>query len=227
MVMQGQSQVALSGLFAAGHSSNLGGYTSWSFLSSYRYDRVMADGGLALLPSKNREPLWQGIYLQGGYALRMKKRPLPIQAKYLWNKVSTEIHEMNLAITADYSLDHWYFLLGNNYRWYGFKKSYRESNGFSREDAIIKEPWNLLYTISFRVFPPGHNWNIAGSITNTDFFIMAQETNPMFNLKGTFSPKPGVDLFLESWYKSAGLFNIQVDYYGFFFRFGFLWNIPV
>jgi len=227
MFINGHSQVQLSGTIAAGHTSNLGAFGSYAFMADYRYGQIGARFGISALPSSSREIFLNGIYIQGEYLFQIRERPLTVQAKYLWKPVSHEIREMDIAIALDYSLDHWYFLLGNNYRRYGLRKSFREAHGYDRSESSITEPWNLMYTVSYKVFPPEHVWNLSASFTNIDFFQMAQETNPMFNLKGLYTPRPGLDLTLESWYMSAGLFNIQVDYYGFFFRIGIVWTIPV
>jgi len=225
--LESHSQVAVSGYLEAGHTSNLEGYAAVSILPAYQYKQISAEIGFSALPSRNRETFINGLYLQGAYEFHIKDRSLVTQLKYLWKPVSNEIREINLAVAADFSLDHWYFLLGNNFRRYGFRKSYRESQGYDRDESTITEPWNLMYTVTFQIFPPEHNWNLSGSITNIDYFIFEQETNPMVNIKGTFRPVSNIDLFLESWYKSAGFFNIQVNYYGFFFRFGVTWTIGV
>lgn len=226
LVSQCFGQMHLSGIIDAGHTTSLGAYGSCSLMADYRYDRIGVRFGISALPSSKRETFLNGIYIQGEYVFRVIDRPLTLKAKYLWKPISDEIREMNLAMAVDYALEHWYFLLGNNYRRYGLRSSYRKSHGYDRSESTITEPWNLMYAVSYQVFASGHKWNLSGTVTNIDYFHMAQETNPMFKLKGTYKPKSRLDLFVESWYKNAGLFNIQVNYYGFFFRFGVEWNIP-
>jgi hypothetical protein len=68
-------------------------------------------------------------------------------------------------------------------------------------------------------------WNIGFSFTNIDYFIINQETNPVINLQGKYDVSKSLTLFLESWYKSSGAFNLSVNSFGFFFRTGVLWKI--
>jgi len=69
------------------------------------------------------------------------------------------------------------------------------------------------------------NWNVGIGITNRDYFVINQASNPMFYLDGKYIIQSRLTLFAEMWLLNAGVMNISANNYGSFLRTGILWNI--
>jgi hypothetical protein len=82
-----------------------------------------------------------------------------------------------------------------------------------------------MYSFNFFLKPTDEQWNVGLSVTNIDHYIINQETNPVFNLQGFYKLKSPVKLFAQAWYKTAGITNLNLNYFGFFLRTGIIWNI--
>ncbi len=218
-------QPAVSGYAEIGNSPVLGTFGTFAMIPEYKVHGLAVETGISLLGSGQKETLLDAVMLRGSYAFSVKQNPLGLALGYIWKQPSTELRETNIYLSVDYGLKHWYFLLGNNFRTYRLSGNYREEQGFSREDSRIRESWNLMYRVSFSVNAPQKSWNLITTITNVDYFLIEQETNPLFNLRGLYKPRQDLVLFMEAWYKTSGMLNIQVNHYGFQFRFGVTWDI--
>ncbi|MCD6597395.1 MAG: hypothetical protein J7L04_06895, partial [Bacteroidales bacterium] len=119
---------------------------------------------------------------------------------------------------------HFIIRIGTNFKTYALNKK-AISNYEIDTDTKIKENWNLMYSFSYYLKSFDNLWNVGISITNFDYFIINQETNPVFNLNAWYKPGTPLKLFIETWYKSSGAFNLSVNYFGFFVRTGIIWNI--
>ena len=142
---------------------------------------------------------------------------------YLRHPFSRLMMEENYAFNLACSIGRFDFLLGNNTRVYRFRQG--EAPGYSGSESRLVEPRNTMYAVTYRLKPADHPWNAAFSLRNTDHFLIQQETNPM--VMGRFQHRIGGQCtgYAELWYQSAGLMNIRVNYYGFYFRTGLLWKI--
>ena len=69
------------------------------------------------------------------------------------------------------------------------------------------------------------NWNVGIGITNRDYFVINQASNPMIYLDGKYIIQSQLTLFAEMWLLNAGVMNISANNYGAFLRTGILWNI--
>jgi hypothetical protein len=81
-----------------------------------------------------------------------------------------------------------------------------------------------MYSISYNIRTEVSRWNTGITVTNTDYFLINQETNPYMNIHGSFRASSPVCLFSEVWYKNAGLLNMSPNYFGFAIRGGIEWN---
>ena len=73
--------------------------------------------------------------------------------------------------------------------------------------------------------PMEHQWNLGGSMTNYDYFLIQQETNPMLTALFQYNINLNWRLYSELWYQGAGMLNLASNYYGFYFRAGFRWQL--
>ncbi len=221
-----RAQPAVTGYAEVGGSPVLETYGGGSLIPGYSYRGFNATAGISWLGSGQKETFLDAVRVQGSYTLAVKKKnDLSFAVGWLWKQPSHEMRETDLLLTAGYRIEHWHFLLGNNFRTYRMSKEYRGETEWPKDETRIREPWNLMYNVSFFLNRRDKIWNIMASVTNVDYFMIEQETNPLFVLKGDYKPVQHVDLFLEAWMKTAGMLNIQVNYYGTLIRLGVIWTI--
>jgi len=220
------SQPSIKSFVEAGQNNIYNkGYFSYSVFPSYDLKNDSFDAGILLSFGGDRETNFGGYSL--GYTRRFSlfKQSFAISSSYFWVPFSTELRETNFCLTLNYTLPHFSFTLGNNYRTYRFSKAYIRSDENPSGNYRIIEPGNLIYTFQYRLNREEKPWNLMFSVTNNDYFIIEQETNPLIFLKGTYQFRENLSSFLDIGYKSAGLLVIKVDYFGYLIRLGIKWDI--
>ena len=154
----------------------------------------------------------------------IKEIPFNVGGTYILAPFSEITRESNLCFLIYSRPGHFSAALGTNFRTYAYTKKAREEYEIDGNPKL-HENWNLMYTFGYYMKPLENPWNLSLEITNMDYFIINQETNPVFNLRAIYEVRPAFNLWAESWYKSSGAFNLRVNYFGFFFRMGVLWGI--
>lgn len=154
----------------------------------------------------------------------IKSFPIKLEALYVWNNSGELIRENNWGLFLQFMGKRYTIKQGVHFRNLYYSQQAISDYSLQYNTDII-ENWNILYAFEFFLKPQDHIWNVGICATNMDQFIIYQETNPIFCLKGNYQLKKNYVLFLESWYKSAGALNLSVNYFGFFVRTGLKWNI--
>jgi hypothetical protein len=195
-------------------------------ISAYKLEHYKVQAGLQLeIPDQNTFyfPNW---FINASDDFMIKKVPFEAGVFFRHNPFSDILREMNCGFYLGYKKKHFSLMLGNNFRIYSFNKKAKEKYDLpDGPDSRISELRNLMYVITYSIKPSDHKWNLAFSITDYDNFEIQQETNPMFMCKSYYNINPRFRIYSELWYKCAGMLNIQVNYFGFFFRTGILWQI--
>jgi hypothetical protein len=200
------------------------GVVKTALMADYRVKKLtISTGGQLELagPSPNA---FTGFYLKGGYGFAIKNFPFDVQGIFLLNPYSEIIHEWNLGLQANVEKPHFTWKLGTGFRKYYITDQAREDYDIE-ESSSLYEKWNLLYEITYTLKPRDHIWNAGISITNLDYFLINQETNPMIYIRGSWNFSTPFTLYAEAWYKSAGTFNISANSFGYFFRTGLIWKL--
>jgi hypothetical protein len=170
---------------------------------------------------KNRSP---GVLLNYSREFSIKKNSLEASGFFLYNKFSEFIYETNWGVILALNRRHFFYKLGTNFRSYGL--SGKAINQFEIENqGKIREYRNFIYSLTYFIKPIDSKWNAGITCSNIDYFVINQETNPVFYLQGRYRVTNTFLIFVESWYKSAGSFNISVNPFGYFFRTGIKWTI--
>lgn len=152
--------------------------------------------------------------------------PLAIKAFYNFNPHSDLFRESNAGVLADYCVNHFRWQFGAHTRiWSMTPKARQQLDIPSGRDSRTVEPLNFLWSMQWSLKPVLHHWNIYGLISNFDNFVLLQETNPMIAAGYRYDFPSRLTLFAELGYRSAGLFNVQVQAYGFHVRTGIGWLI--
>jgi len=184
-----------------------GAVVKTALLADYQIGKVsMATGGQFDLAGTSPN-VFTGFYFQGAYEFAIKKFPLDVQGLFLLNPYSDIIHEWNINFRK-------YYITGKAQDEYEIE-----------ENNSVFEKWNLMYLLGYMLKPRDHHWNVGVTVTNVDYFLINQETNPMINLRGSCAISDPFSIYLETWYKSAGTFNISANTFGYFFRTGVIWKL--
>ncbi len=186
-------------------------------LVQYQFGRNSIEAGLQLDLKSDNSHVFSGYSLSYSRNLQVKEFPFQLQGFCIWTPYSGLLRETNWGILLSGSKNHFSLQLGNEFRSIVFTQRATELYGYSKDDRI-RENWNLVYTIEFHMKPVEYQWNIGLAVTNMDHFLMNQETNPFFRIRGQYGLGSTLDLFMDAWHKSAGAFNLSVNYFGLFIR---------
>ncbi len=193
---------------------------------SYQYHQYRMEGGLQFDILSNNPNVLTGIDIIVSRKFLIKDFPFDIKGFFMLNRFSDLMYETNWGVRIDTrKLEHFLFELGTNFKTYAINSAAREKYNINKSDSKLRENFNLIYTITAYLKPHNNDWNAGLSFTNIDYYIINQSTNPFFNLQMKYKIKPNLILYMDSWYKQAGVFNISANYFGFFFRGGVKWQL--
>lgn len=202
---------------------DVNGFTSFSAEAAYSYDKYSFSAAYSILFSEWKETIHNGIKLDIGRNFELKKIPFRASILYLHKPVSNEIYEWDLGAFLHKKTGNWNYGFGGHYREIRLKKKYAEDY----PDTKIVEKFNLLYVLRYNIPLKTETWKLHATLTNFDHFLLLQETNPMVYVGAHYLGFKNFNIFSEFWYRSAGLNNIQVQYYGYSFRLGALWKFEI
>ena len=197
-----------------------------SYLGIYQFGKNKISGGCQFDLISRGTNFLTGSNLKVSRDFTIKEFPFEIQGLFMYNPFSELVRESIWGALVKIQRKHFVYQLGTNFRTY--KVTGEAVDDYDQEsDNKIRENWNLMYLLQYNLHPPDHKWNMGVSLTNIDHFIINQETNPVLYLHGHYTFTAPVTLYIESWFKNAGAFNISSNYFGFFFRTGILWKLDI
>ena len=225
--MTGHSQLSVTSYMETGKNAVYSNsYFNYSVLPSCELWDMKLESGFSWTFASQKENRFEGYFIQTSRDIyAFKRSSFGLTGLYLWKPFSSELREVNWGLMITCSYRHFQFILGNNHRTYRYSYKSRNLNEFSRESSKITEPWNLVYEIQYSLNSSEKPWNLAMSLSNIDHFLINQETNLMYHLEANYLIVNNVNMFLEIWYKSAGMFNMKVNHFGYSFRLGAQWKI--
>lgn len=156
------------------------------------------------------------FYINYTRYIEISKQKFNLKAFYSFDMFSEKLYEINGGLVAGYNLHHFAFNLGTNFRSYRILKN---------NQTKINENFNIMYLVTYYINPTECNWNVGITLTNFDFFLINQETNPMCNIQTIYTITPNLKVLLEAWYISSGALNLSVNPFGFYFRTACVCNI--
>ncbi len=167
---------------------------------------------------------FSGYRIEGSREFKFKNSLFELNGFGLWTAYSDVLNETNYGCILALKSRHFDLQFGTNFRTYSFRREALERLEIENDDTKIHENFNLMYSFGYYFKPINHRWNAGLSITNIDYFMINQETNPFVNLKGHIKISPQMRLFAGAWYKTAGALNMSSNYFGFLIRGGIVWN---
>lgn len=197
-----------------------------AYRGCYQYQKFNIEAGMQFdLISKNPNT-FTGFDIVGSRKSLIRDFPFDIKGFFMLNRFSDILYETNWgARIKTRKYEHFLFELGINNKTYVINSKARAEYDIDKTDSKLREYYNFLYSISAYLKPHTYNWNIGLSCTNIDYYRINQSTNPVFNLQLKYKLKSNLTLYLDSWYQQAGIFNINANYFGYFFRGGIKWEI--
>ena len=195
-----------------------------AFMPTYEFGKYSVQAGVRFDIVSNNENVLSGLSLMGSRSFMIKNFPLNVKGFFIRTEYSGVIHENKWGLLLNAGTKHFRFGLGTNFRTLALDKEEAE-NLNDTLNTKIHENWNMLYLISYYIKPTGSKWNVDLSITNLDYFNISQETNPIIKIGATYNLSSPVTIFIDSGYESAGIINMNIEYFGFFFKTGIIWNI--
>lgn len=213
------------GIWADAGSSQIdvNGFTSVSGETVYSYHNYSLSLGYSTLFTEWKETNSNGLKVDIAREFSINNFPFKVSVFYLNKPISTEIYEWDLGVFIHKNTGNWHYGMGGHYREIRIKSKYSEDSS----DSKIVEGFNLLYLLRYNIPLKTETWKLHATITDFDRFLLLQETNPMMYVGGDYLGFNNLNIFSEFWYRSAGLNNIQVNYYGYFFRLGAIWKFEI
>jgi len=167
-------------------------------------------------------PLFSGTNMTYSRNISIKNFEFELKALFLYEKFAMDLHEFDWGLIFCKTYDHFKFSLGTSFRTYLITAD--ESSG---TDNTLHENWNTIYSASYFLNPSDKDWNLGITLSNIDYFLINQETNPIINIHANYKISEPFLIYAEAWYKSSGALNLSVNYFGFFFRTGLIWKIDI
>jgi hypothetical protein len=195
-------------------------------IGEYEFGKNYAGGGVQFDLRSPGTNFLSAASMEIGREVSIRNIPFEIEGLFHYSRFSELLYEYNIGLLGNVKLDHFDFRLGTHFRTYGITWDAAEEYNID-SNKRIHENWNLMYMVAYRLKPPDHEWNVSLSVTNIDHFIIEQETNPVLFLRGEYRVSDKLNVFSELWYKTAGSFNLSVNYFGFFLRTGIVWDIEL
>jgi hypothetical protein len=196
-----------------------------AFLGNYSSTNYRLKAGLQTNLFNGNNITLSGYRIDGSREFKIKNTLLGIHGFFLWTSATRILQQTNYGCAFTMNCPHFDMLIGTNFRTYSFKRNALKDYGIGNDETKIHENLNLMYSFCYNLKPSDHRWNAGVTLTNIDNFMINQETNPYFNLKGYYKVSSAVRLFAEGWYKNAGVTNISSNYFGFLIRGGVQWNL--
>ena len=199
-------------------------YIRSALLGHYRFGKNRLETGVQSNLINGNDIVLSGYCINGAREFRIKNTFLEINGFWLWTASSGLLQETDYGCFISMKQKHFEIQTGTNFRTYSFRRKAMKEFSIGEGNSKIHENFNLMYSFSYNLKPFDSRWNTGLTLTNTDHFLINQETNPYINVHGSYNVSSPVCLFAEVWYKNSGSLNMSTNYFGFVIRGGVKWN---
>ncbi|HDR68079.1 MAG TPA: hypothetical protein ENN61_03405 [Bacteroidaceae bacterium] len=227
LLINSEAQIQIQPYFDVGvNNASEGVFIKNSYRIDYQYGKYNIAAGTQFDLKSNTGNVFTGLNITGSREFLLRSFPFEVKGYWILNRFSDLFYGTDWGVTGSTrKLNHFLFELGTNFKTYTVNHDALKEYGTDKAESKLRENFNLIYVISGYLKPHHHKWNIGLSCTNIDYYIINQSTNPFFNLQMMLHIKSGLTVFLDSWYKKAGVFNISANSFGYSFRTGVTWEI--
>jgi len=200
-------------------------YMKSSVMGGYRFKKYIVETSIQLDLKNGNKNVFSGYRINATRDFMIESVPLGLQAFFLYTTSFDILYETNWGASLNIRHNRFDMAIGTNFRTYAFTKKAIEQYGILKNATKIHEIFNIMYSFNYYLNPTDDNWNAGLSITNIDYFMINQETNPIFILRGLYKLSEPICLFAQTSYRIAGLTNLQTNFFGLYFRTGLIWLI--
>jgi hypothetical protein len=169
--------------------------------------------------------IFSGFSINGSREFRMKNLLFSLNGFWMLISPSAVLKETDYGCFISMKQKHFEMKIGTSFRTYGFRKKAIEDYSIENGETKINENFNMMYSFAYNLRPAYSIWNTGITLTNIDYFLINQETNPYLNLHFSYKVTSPVKLFSELWYKNAGFLNMSSNYFGYAIKIGLIWKI--
>jgi hypothetical protein len=207
------------------NNASEGLYLKTAAMANYNFKNFHFAGGLQSDIISNYSKIISGLNLKISDEFKFHKLNTEIQLFFIRTFFSELVKEKNMGILFKLRFSHFLIDIGPDFRRLGYTKKAISKYGIVENHTYWYDNWNTVYSVTYNIKPVSSGYNAGLTITNLDNFLINQVTNPAMNVHGSFKICKSADLIAETWYKAAGIFNLNPNYYAFFIRTGIIWNI--
>lgn len=221
--LEAKAQFVLS-IYTDFGSNNVsrGTYAKTAALTCYTTGKNTIEAGFQTEIKNRNNSGFSGFSMKASSTIMIKHLPLEIQGFYIWLNPVGMLVETNWGAQLVMRQKQLEMSIGTNFRSFSLKRINEEE---LNQNKRIHEIYNMMYSLSYYLKPTGEKWNIGVTLTNVDHFMINQETNPLLNLCGLYKISSHAGIYIQSWYKTAGLTNLVPNKFGLFLRTGIVWNL--
>jgi len=194
-------------------------------LGQYQFGKNLLETGFQMEIKSTSENVFSGYRFVFSREVDIHRNPVKIQGFLIQTSYTNLLREFNWGAGLNMTKNRFDLTVGTNFRIYAFKKEAILTYHIERDAQRLIEPFNLMYSLTYHIKIPVENLDLGLTVTNTDYFKITQETNPLFRLNALYQLNKSVSLTSQLWYEPAGIFNIYANYFGTFFRAGIIWNL--
>jgi len=181
--------------------------------------------GALFIFSKTQNNTLTAYTLNPSLNFKVLNKAFSIGTFYLRKPFSSNLRETNYGIFTCLSSNHFGIGAGINSRNYSFSKiAISKFQIPDNSPTNVREAFNLMYKLSFYQ-PINKKINIELKVSNFDTYIIQQITNPMAMTKFTYKVNSKLRIYNDFGLMQAGMFNIKINYFGFYCRGGMEWQI--
>lgn len=197
-----------------------------AFTTSFAFNSYYGTTGFQWTCSSAERNALSGWLISGGRKFSVREIPLSVDLFYLINPYTERIRESSFGGGISHKRSHLDIYFGYHMRRYRLNENAVDpGDPLSGSDISIWEYRNFMYRGTVRLKERDAPWNLSVSVTNFDYFLIQQETNPMVNLAGYCRISDAVKMHSSLWYQGAGMSNIHANHFGFYFRTGAVWQV--
>ncbi|MDP4224434.1 MAG: hypothetical protein Q8868_14095 [Bacteroidota bacterium] len=167
---------------------------------------------------------FSGISVAAERSILLKPFRCELSGLFMETLHSDILRITDYGISLSAHLTHFDLSIGTGFKIYAFRQKYLSLYHIEGSASKTCENFNLLYSIGYHINNSGRKWDAGISITDLDYFVINQSTNPCFSIFAHLKISELLSLNIQAMCKTAGLFNMHGDIFGYYLRIGILWN---
>lgn len=221
LVFSSKAQIKLSFQSEVGHTNiSEGVYLKTSIGGSYVINGFEIETALESDLISEEQKLISGWNMSVQKEFELAEREVSVKPFIIYTPFSELLNETNWGVLLGTDFNKFSLNLGTGFRTMAYSRDViNEGNRFLYENFI------LLYKLKYRFLCDKSKWKVQVSVTNIDHFLVQQATNPILSFEGGYKLNDALELFTEFRYKTAGMMNMHVNYFGTLWRTGIVWKL--